>query len=81
MKSPFPYILCGLIVVVIMTLVIIAVEDGEMSRTEAAQWANEFCLEHEGVNTDSQNGFFYDATGDGETNVTCADGTVGAKEG
>lgn len=52
-----------------------------MSRSDAADWANEYCAPHGGVNTQSQNGFYYSDQGDGETNVTCADGTVGAKSG
>lgn len=52
-----------------------------LSRGEAADWANEYCLEHGGVNTQSQNGFYYNSNGDGEANVTCADGAVGAKSG
>lgn len=50
-----------------------------MSRSSAASWANEYCSTHGGVNTHSQNGFFYTHDSEGEANVTCADGTVGAK--
>lgn len=70
-------------VIALMTIIIMAfaLAGCGMSRSEAADWANEFCASHGGVNTKSQNGFYFSDNSQGETNVTCADGTVGAREG
>lgn len=62
-------------------LAALAVAGCGMSRPDAADWANDFCAPHGGVNTKSQNGFYYSSQGGGEVNVTCADGAVGAKRG
>jgi hypothetical protein len=65
----------------LLVLAALAVVGCGMSRSDAADWANEYCAPHGGVNTQSQNGFYYSTDGDGEVNVTCADGTVGARRG
>lgn len=70
-----------IIALIALASILIALVGCGLSREDAAHWANEFCKPHGGVNTKSQNGFYYADQGEASAaNVTCADGTVGADQ-